>query len=349
MPPSFEFAWSTKAGKFHRSKKPITTEEELKRAVAHRSSQGDACYRSVYNFTDFNIKTSAIINTIYIDLDDSENPQLALDDAAKIAHHIGDHTIQWFSGMKGIGMEILCYPVDLIPLMKSAVLRRYALNLVDALNLTTADHAVMGDINRVHRIIDTQHQKTGLYAIGMHQSELSALTINEIKEMATRPRGIGQDVQPSMDVSEQLSSIEETLLIERLQRLVDKKVLASTTFDNVVERLPTHSASRLVVIEFIQSLEDEYRAVIAANAPSRSSMHPYLAEALESLLTHGQLTNGKDRGAEHQRRVWFCHFAHENGMSFNEICNAFVNVVDGNGNRCYDAKMTEDQVRSCIR
>lgn len=349
MTPSREFAWSTKDGKFHRSCKPMTTDEELMKAVTHRSEQGDACYQSVYKFEDFDKRDTAIVDRIYMDLDNEETPQLAINDAAIITYYFKGHTIQYFSGLKGVGMEILCDTASLLPEMKRDVLRRWTYTVITELGITTADPAVIGDINRVHRVIDTRHQKTGLYAIGLTQSELSDIPIDEIKEMAQQPRGLVQDVTPSRAVSQQLLSIEALILVERLQRFVDRKMLSTNAFDSIVEQLPTQTTSRAVVFDFITSLEDEYKHIVAKTAPRTEHKNKWLAEAEETLLTCGQLTDGKDRGKEHQKRVHFCKYAHEEGYSFREICRAFVNVVDRNGHRCYDERMTESQVRSCIQ
>jgi len=202
-----EVAWQSKSGKFYRSKRPITSIEELNRTVARRTSMGDAVYQSVYRFANFKDHSTAIIDKIYVDLDNKHDPQLALNDAAKIADYIGDHSITYYSGYKGVGMLIRCDPVDLIPSMKKSVLRRFTLDLVDKCGVVTADAAVMGDISRVHRVIDSRHKTTGLYAIGISQSELSELSIDEIKEMATEPRQLDQAGNPSSRVAEQLLTI----------------------------------------------------------------------------------------------------------------------------------------------
>lgn len=347
----FEFAWySTKSNTFHRPKKRITTRKEFDKAVSHRSIYGDACYRTVYRFEDFADKTTAIIDKIYIDLDEESDPQKAMDDAMEVSHYIGDHATLYFSGRKGFGMLLHCAPVHLIPSMKRAVLRQFTFDLINKLiEVETADHAVIGDINRVRRVVDTRHQVTGLYAIGIHRHELFDLTIDEVKAMATRPRGLVQTIHPSAYISQQLLDIEEMLLVEWLQRFVDKHMLAQSTFDGMIEVMSQHPESRNVVLEFIQSLDDEHQANIAVNAARSGSTNWWIEEASEKLRREGQLTNGKDRGKEHKARVHFVKYGHSCGMGFRELCNAFVNVVDGNGRRQYNKSMTESQVRSCIR
>lgn len=357
--PMFQIAWQSPPtnprpdGKFNRVNGGFVAGAKFDDTVQRRTLIGDAVYRSVYNFAEWKdnrpVANSCIVDRIYIDLDDKNNPQAALDDAATIAQYFNGHTTQWFSGKKGVGMEILCYPVDLLPEMKSAVLRRWTYTLIAELGITTADPAVIGDINRVHRIIDTRHQDTGLYAIGLSQSELSDILIDDVKKLATTSRGLEQNAHPSMDVATQLFHVEEVILIERLRVFVNRKMLAQKTFDSIAERLPDQTDSRDVVFEFIRSLDAEYQHIVSTNSPRVAGENKWLTDAEDMLRTNGQLTDGRDRGKEHQKRVHFVKYAHECGWSPREICSAFVNIVDGNGKRCYDAAMTEAQVRSCIR
>ena len=186
-----QFAWlDAKTKKFHRSRKPMKTNADLQAAIRHHSAKGDACYQSVYRFAEWKngrpVPESAIIDRIYIDFDDADNPQNAIDDAAKIA---APHTEQWFSGKKGIGMLIRFNTASILPKNKKAVLRRFSKELVELHDLKTADPAVMGDLNRVHRCLNTRHQDTGLYAIPLHQCEL-VMEISGIKRLAQKPRNL---------------------------------------------------------------------------------------------------------------------------------------------------------------
>ena len=338
-----EVAWQTKNGKFYRSKRPITSMDKMNEIASRRTSLGDAVYQSVYAFTDFSDRTSAIIDKIYVDLDNKDDPQLAMNDASMIAQHFDGHTMQWFSGRKGIGMEILCNAAPLLPEMKRDVLRRWTFNLIDKLGITTADHAVIGDINRVHRIVDTVHRDTGLHAIGLTQSELSDLSISYVKAMATSPRGLVQDAMPSMEVTEQLLHIEEVILTERLQRLVDHTMLAPETFNSIVENMAFDS--RGTVFEFIQSLDDEYRAIKRHQRSLSNGATPeerWLIKAAWEFKATGRAASGS-RQSEHKARVHLAKLAHECGWSFDEICDIYTGADD------YDYKITKQMVRSCIQ
>ena len=209
-----QFAWlDAKTKKFHRSRKPMKTDADLQAAIRHHSAKGDACYQSVYRFTEWKngrpVPESAIIDRIYIDFDDEDNPQNAIDDAAKIAC---DHTTQWFSGKKGIGMLTHFEPVDLMPEHKKEVLRRFSEELVESYDLKTADPHVMGDLNRVHRCMNTRHQDTGLYAIPLHRCELM-MDISGIKRLAQKPRNLVQKILPSLP-NDRIMRIEKQIVKE---------------------------------------------------------------------------------------------------------------------------------------
>jgi len=170
-----QFAYIDPAGKFQRMTTQIWNDHQMKACVVY----GWKGWQS--GLINAEISRGAIIDAIFLDFDDAEDPQKAIQDAAEVAWYVG-HTTQWFSGMKGAGVLIHCYPVDLIPDLKGHVIRQFVNNLVDVLpELDTLDFAVVGDTSRVHRIIDSVHPGTKLHAIGLSAEELAMLSIDEIR------------------------------------------------------------------------------------------------------------------------------------------------------------------------
>jgi len=342
--PARQFAWQTPEGKFHRGSKPMETDEQMRMAVKHHWN--GACYQSVYAFEEWKdgrpVKESAIIKDIFFDFDDAENPQNAIDDAAKIAC---DHTTQWFSGKKGIGMLVHINPVDIHPSMKAAVLKRTCNAMIENFDLQTADTAVIGDLNRVCGIPNTRHPN-GLYRIPLAPIELRHFPIDTIREMAKNTRGLVTNVTPSEIHTDYMFIVERTIIKARMEQLIKRRMLSWKFYeDHQIIRSVEEKYALVATLEYIEA---EARRIEAKNTPRTETTNQWLAEAEETLLTRGQLTNGRDRGEEHKARVHFCKYAHECGWTFKQICGAFVNIVDRNGKRCYDKKMTEDQVRSCI-
>jgi len=346
-----QFAWFVpadeqhKKGKFHRGSKPMKSWAQLLAARKHHWAHN--CYQSVYEFDEWKgnrpLATSARLDRIFFDFDDEDNPQRAIDDAAKMADK---NTTQWFSGMKGIGMLLHIPTTDIHPSMKAAVLKRTSKAIIENLGITTADTAVIGDLNRVHRMTNSRHQVTGLYAIPLHQSELSVLSIDGIKKMAKKPRDLfTTQPEPSGIVADYMTSIERTIINGRMDVLIGKNMLSRQFYG---EHHMVRPEEKVSIIETIQRLETEARRIEAKNAPRVDETNRWLVDAREKLLIDGQLTDGKDRGEEHKARVHFCKYAHECGWTFRQICGTFVNLVDRHGKHCYDARMTEQQVRSCI-
>lgn len=349
-----QFAYIDPSGEWVRLKTPITSNEQMQ--ACRSKIPHIAEYESVYAWTGWKggtltseISKTAIIDGIFLDLDDENDPQKAVRDAAEIAWYVG-HSTNSFSGKKGAHVLISCFPVDLISDLKSHVITRFVNNLADmCCEITTLDSSVIGDTSRVKRITDSKHPGSGLYAIGLTAEELATLTIEEIYEMAKRKRDLVQRPTPSMWVTSQLYKIEDEILTERMTELYERNQISHTSYHTGLKRRKrTTFTDRIGMYNEIKALEDEWHRIQAKNTPRVETTNKWLAEAEETLLTSGQLTNGRDRGEEHKARVHFCKYAHECGRTFRQICGAFINIVDRNGKRCYDKKTTEEQVRSCI-
>jgi len=146
---------------FKRFGTPIHSDDHLKAVRKSVTHTGE--YLSVYGWKKWiggritpEISKTAVIDGIFLDFDDADDPQRAIRDAAKVARYVGHCTCN-FSGAKGAHVMIHCDQVDLVPDLKSHVIRKFVIELVDKLTgLDTLDFAVVGDTSRVHRIIDSQ-------------------------------------------------------------------------------------------------------------------------------------------------------------------------------------------------
>jgi len=267
---------------FKRFETPIVSDAHLKavrKSVTHTSE-----YLSVYGWTGWTggkitpeISKTAIVGGLFLDFDDDDDPQKAIRDAAEVAAYVGHSTCK-FSGAKGAHVLIHCNPVNLIPDLKSSVIRGFANMLADRLpELSTMDWSVIGDTSRVYRIIDSVHPKTKLHAIGLTAYELATLTIDEIHEMAQNRRGLIQVPEPSQWVSDELYRIEGDVLQNRLARLHDKKQLSHTGYHYAIRWLLTQTTLqdsgisevpyRAGLYDEIKTLEDEWRRIRLNNAP----------------------------------------------------------------------------------
>lgn len=365
-----QFAWwvppneQHPEGKFRRGKKPMLNDEMMTAAAKHHKAHG--CFQSVYEFPTWtggrltpDTSKLAEVNTIFLDLDDAENPQNAIRDAAEIVWYVG-HSANFFSGKKGAHVLISCEPADLIPDLKSTVIRRFVNNLSDVLcEIDTLDYAVVGDLARVRRIPLTKHPDTGMYVIGLTAEELAMKTIDEIKEMANLRREVMiQRPTPSTWVTEQLYRIEEELLIERLGRLLDNRMISDRKYRDILTMLPTPEADRTMIFKFIGAVETEMQRIRmkkVANMPitpgGRTPEEAWLLKVVEIFRVVQRAANIQPAGSkvstsssEHEARCHLVNLAYKDcGWSFDKVCDIFSNADD------YNQKITERMVRSLIK
>lgn len=356
-----QFAFIDGSGRFIRMTSAIWDDEMMQACVNNIPHK--AAYESVFQFPDWtggrltaDIAKSAIIDCVYLDFDCKQDPLRAIRDAGSIADYVG-HSTNWFSGMKGAGVLIHCEPADLIPDLKGAALTRLALILQDMFSgITTMDMAVTGDTNRVHRIIDTVHPGTGLHAIGLTGRELRTLSLEEITIMAQTQRGLIQRPKPSKWVTEQLQLIEEELIKERMQYLIDERMLSSDRAYQLGVYLldPT---CKMDVWDFIKKLEAEVRRIqmkklenMPITSGGRTPEETWLLKVIEIFRVTGHMasiqpagSNSSTSSSEHEARAHIVNLAYRDcGWTIQRIADIFSNAHN------YNQKVTEGHVKSLI-
>lgn len=173
----------------------ISTNDEVK-ALVNESPKSD-WYRSLYSYSEeamnyfdkhgsiagYNGKV--FTDKLIFDLD-SEDLDLAKQDAKELLYRLQTAGINidesariYFSGGKGFHIEI---PVE--KEFSPEELKDICSNI--AHELKTFDPKVY-NANRIFRIENTRHQKTGLYKIELEPSDITEMTMDEIKEAAKEP------------------------------------------------------------------------------------------------------------------------------------------------------------------
>jgi hypothetical protein len=314
----------------------------------------EAVYESVYGWTGWKggqinaeISKTAIIDGVFLDFDDRDDPQKAIRDAAEVAAYVGHCTCN-FSGAKGAHVMIHCHVVDLIPDLKGHVIRQFVNNLVDVLpELDTLDFAVVGDTSRVRRIIDSVHPKFKLHAIGLTAEELATKTIYEIMSKARNRRGLIQVPEPSQWVTDELYRIEGEILTKRFDRLYENKGISLQTFETVIRDIDTPS-ERIKLYRFLDAVEAEWRRIRAEQHVNlrgeilgSTAQETWLIHAVRDFRATGRAATGS-RKSEHKERVHLAKLADECGWTLSEICDIYSGADD------YDQGITERMVRSCI-
>ncbi|MDI6847735.1 MAG: hypothetical protein QMD23_06360 [Candidatus Bathyarchaeia archaeon] len=162
---------------------------------AEHQSSTQGLFSSIYMYPTDDPYTGGVLSDFYMDFDCKENPDKARKEAvAVIKKLINDYNIPEdniriaFSGMKGI-----CLTIDHrvfateshadLPLIWKSMVQ----DLIAKLKLKTADTDIY-ERRRLWRLLNSRHQKSGLYKIPLTLAELENLTIDKIKQMANKPR-----------------------------------------------------------------------------------------------------------------------------------------------------------------
>lgn len=142
------------------------------------------------------------------DFDSSENPEKALEDTVNLGHRLVDtygvdpDAIQcYYSGSKGFHV--------VLPINKEITPEQFKKATSElAKNLTTFD-TVVSDPARVIRMEYTKHPKTGLFKIPLSIYETEELTMEQIKELAKKPRDDVDFQNIKTSLPEEMFKIEE--------------------------------------------------------------------------------------------------------------------------------------------
>jgi len=162
--------------------------------VEHQDSEL-GLFRSIYEYPTEDPYVGGVISDFYSDLDCEEKPDKARKEAvALVKNLINDYNIPEeiidiaFSGMKGFSIVIShkVFNVEAradLPMIWKSIVKE----IVSKLNLKTADTKVY-ERRRLWRLLNSKHQKSGLYKIPLTLTELEKLSIEEIRQKATKPR-----------------------------------------------------------------------------------------------------------------------------------------------------------------
>lgn len=149
--------------------------------------------------------TDTVTNKLYFDFDDKENTENAREDAIEAANRLLERGIEeeaiqvFFTGSKGYNIEV--------ELSEYLTPNQFAA-IVDSVagDLKTFDHVVK-DPNRIVRVANTKHNKTGLFKIPLTAEELVTKNVDEIKELAKSPRTLSTKAS-RVALPEQLKTIK---------------------------------------------------------------------------------------------------------------------------------------------
>lgn len=170
----------------------------------HQSSM-QGLFSSIYMYPTDDPYIGGVISDFYMDLDCAENPDKARKEAVAVVKkliqdcNIQDESIRIaFSGRKGISLTVDHRVFNAessadLPLIWKSIVEE----LIKKLKLKTVDTSIY-ERRRLWRLLNSQHQKSGLYKIPLTLVELENLSIDKIKKIADKPRelSIKGEAQP---------------------------------------------------------------------------------------------------------------------------------------------------------
>lgn len=185
----------------------INDTDKLTRYIDHwNTRQCKSVYSSVYSFRHIHEVQpvdpvtgkrrgvvdygSAVVDTIFNDLDSENDLDAARYDAMKLIramHDNGIRTRQYFSGSKGFAFYIDFKPFTVDEMTFKSVIRIWLEKLRTLYRIRTLDDCVKDGMSRVSRIPNTLHQKSNLFCVPVEYDDLIQ-GMQHIKRLAEQPR-----------------------------------------------------------------------------------------------------------------------------------------------------------------
>jgi len=172
----------------------ITLEQldEMKAKYRHED-----CYTSIFRYSERDPNAGNVLSGFPLDFDDKENPERARKEAYNAVAYLMDRlgipeqSISiCFTGSKGFAIfpnrrAFGIQPSERLPL----ILKSMAMELKENLGLKTLDLKVYHR-RSLWRLPNTRHPKSSLFKVEITNQELEKFSIDEIKELARKPRAI---------------------------------------------------------------------------------------------------------------------------------------------------------------
>ena len=186
----------------------IIPADKLQEWFERHKNSDTGLFSSVYMYSTDDPYVGGVLSDLYMDFDNEQNPDKARKEAVVVVKKLtGEYNIPEanitiaFSGMKGFSLTVHhnvfnAECLDYLPSVWKSIVQEMAKKL----KLQTVDTSIY-ERRRLWRILNSRHQKTGLYKIPLTVTELEKLSINAIKKLAVKPRDlcIKADARPCVE------------------------------------------------------------------------------------------------------------------------------------------------------
>lgn len=249
---------------------------------------------------------SAKLDRIYLDFDNADDPQNAIDEALIVMRSLNKHKIFchcYFSGSKGIALYIEFITVDIKPENKKAVLKLFLEMMIQAVkddfgyNVCCIDLKVSFDLARVSRLPNTKH-KSGLYCIPITVSDMRK-GLMHIKAIAANPSHTNLDriittcMMRNLKMPRIMLNLEKEVIAKRAYD-ADEKKKKELYYSQIKPRLQCQGAvtdeqigrARRTPLSRIIGHETNIRCPIHQPGPGHNQRSFYI---------------------DHTKNVWYCH------------------------------------------
>ena len=145
-------------------------------------------YEVIYAYNDVPSNETAIVDKIFLDFDPGEDMTFFYH-ARAVAKYLHDNDVEFYIRFSGRGFHIYINLNDAELKNPKMAIRQYVYDLHQCTD-TESDPAVVGDLRRPARLINTMNLKTQRYCIPITYDELQNKTYQEIYDMGRHQRKV---------------------------------------------------------------------------------------------------------------------------------------------------------------
>ena len=168
---------------------PFTIEdiEEQKKIFLKKYNGKKDMYQAVYLYNGYPDEATAIVDKIFLDFDPGDDMSF-VDDVRSVAQYLYSQDILFYVRFSGRGFHLFIQlDVDDALSNPKYAIKKYVKDLHNITH-STSDPAVIGDVRRVTRLVNSINLKTNKYCIPISYDELLNNTYEEICQLASIQR-----------------------------------------------------------------------------------------------------------------------------------------------------------------